>query len=238
MDRPYILCHMTMSLDGKVTGDFLKSPACEKATELYYEINRDRKANGFICGRVTMEESFTGGYYPDLSTYVPVKRPFEGKMDFLVDGLAGFYAVAFDPSGKLGWRSNRIVDPDGDPGYDGAQIIEVLTEQADERYLAYLESMEIPYLFAGEREIDVETALFKLKRIIGCESLLLEGGSILNGAFQRADVIDELSLVVAPVTGDRESKPLFMDAAMQDFTLSCAETIEGNLILHYKRKSC
>ena len=63
-----------------------------------------------------------------------------------------FYAVAFDPHGRLGWQSARIQDPEGDEGYDGAQIVEVLTEAADGRYLGYLRSLGIPYVFAGERE--------------------------------------------------------------------------------------
>ena len=184
MNRPYIICHMTTSIDGKVTGDFLFRPECAKATELYYEINRELKCDGYICGRVTMEGSFTRGYYPDLSEYAPVHHDHGFKMDFMLDDMSGFYAVAFDPKGRLGWKSNKIVDPDGDIGYDNAQIIEVLTEQVDERYLGYLEEMEIPYIFAGETEIDVELALFKLKNIIGCERLLLEGGSIINGVVE------------------------------------------------------
>lgn len=231
MNRPYIICHMVTSLDGKVTGDFLFTPECEGATEIYYDINRKLKCNGFICGRVTMESSFTGGYYPDLSEFEPVHND----MDFMLDDMSGFYAVAFDPKGRLGWKSNKIIDPDGDPGYDGAQIIEVLTEQVDERYLGYLESMEIPYIFAGETEIDVEIALFKLKNIIGCETLLLEGGSIINGSFQRADLIDELSLVVAPIVADKDGKPLFMDSTITDVDLIKAENINGNLVLNYRR---
>ena len=214
MNRPYIICHMTTSLDGKVTGNFLSAPECGKATDLYYQINRDYKADAFACGRVTMEGSFTGGWYPDLSEFAPVHHDMDWKMDFIVDDLTGFYAVAFDPHGRLGWKSNRIMDADEDPGYDKAQIIEVLTEQVDPRYLGYLESMEIPYIFAGETEIDIPFALFKLRNIVGINTLLLEGGSILNGAFQRAGVIDELSLVVAPIVEEAEDKPLFMDSTM------------------------
>ncbi len=236
MNRPYIICHMVTSLDGKVTGDFLFGPECEGATEIYYDINRKLKCNGFICGRVTMEGSFTGGYYPDLSAYEPVHHDLDLKMDFILDDMTGFYAVAFDPKGKLGWKSNKIIDPDSDPGYDGAQIIEVLTEQVDERYLGYLESMEIPYIFAGETEIDVNFALFKLKNIIGCETLLLEGGSIINGSFERADAIDELSLVVAPIVANKDDKPLFADSTILAFELTKSETINGNLVLNYKRK--
>ena len=232
MTRPYIICHMVTSIDGKVTGDFLFQNECAEATDIYYRINREHKADGFICGRVTMEGSFTGGFYPDLSQYKPV----DNKTDFLVDDLSGFYAVAFDTHGKLGWRSNKIIDPDGDPGYDGAQIIEVLSENVDERYLGYLEAMKIPYIFAGENAIDVELALVKLKNIIGCETLLLEGGSIINGSFERAGVVDELSLVVAPIIAGKDSKPLFMDSDIVNFELVRSENENGNLVLNYKRK--
>lgn len=231
MKRPYIICHMVTSIDGKVTGDFLFSPECKGATEIYYEINRKMRCNGFICGRVTMESSFTGGYYPDLSEFEPVYH----NMDFMPDDMTGFYAVAFDPKGRLGWKSSKIIDPDGDPGYDGAQIIEVLTEQVDKRYLSYLESMKIPYIIAGKDEIDIDFALFKLRSIVGCETLLLEGGSIINGSFQRLDAIDELSLVVAPVIADKDDKPLFMNGMFSNYELVKSENINGNLVLNYKR---
>ena len=161
MNRPYIVCHMVTSIDGKVTGDFLSHPLCEAATEIYYEMNRTYKekgGSGFICGRVTMEQSFTGGWYPDLSGYSPI-LPDPVLQNFLPDpkDMSGFYAIAFDPKGKLGWRAPFIED--SDPGYDRAQVIEVLTEQVDGRYLAYLREQGIPYLFAGKEAIDVALAL-------------------------------------------------------------------------------
>jgi len=237
MNRPYIICHMVTSVDGKVTGDFLFRPECERATEIYYELNREMKCDGFICGRVTMEGSFTQGWYPDLSRYAPVHKDMEPKADYVADELSGFYAVAFDTHGRLGWKENRIVDPDEDPGYDGAQIVEVLSEDVDERYLGYLKAMGISYVFAGKNSIDVELALHKLKSLFGCETLLLEGGSILNGAFERAGAVDELSLVEAPVVAGEDSKSLFMNSDIMGFELLRADSREGNLILRYKRKS-
>ena len=234
MKRPYIICHMTTSIDGKVTGDFLSRPECEKATDIYYELNREYNkngANGFICGRVTMESSFTGGWYPDLSGYEPV----EDKNDFISDNLSGFYAISFDPKGKLGWKSNKIIDED--PGYGNAQIIEVLTEQVDGRYLAYLREMDIPYIFAGETEIDVIIALEKLKTFMGINSILLEGGSVVNGYFQRADVIDELSLVVAPIIADADDKPLFMNSAVSNFELKEIKRYDDVIWTNYKKVS-
>lgn len=234
MHKPYIICHMVTSVDGKVTGEFLSRPECEAATDVYYELNREYNKNGengFICGRVTMESSFTGGWYPDLTEYPLI----ESKDDFIPDNLSGFYAVSFDPKGKLGWKSNKIIDED--PGYNNAQIIEVLTAQVDGRYLGYLRAMEIPYIFAGETKIDVEIALEKLKNLMGISSLLLEGGSIVNGYFERAGVIDELSLVVAPIVADAEDKPLFMASSISDFELKEIKQYANSVIwLNYKRK--
>ena len=227
---------MLTSIDGKVTGDFLFSPECVGATEIYYRLNRELRADGFICGRVTMEGSFTGGWYPDLAEYEGISLGEDAKKDFVAESLSGFYAVAFDTHGSLGWKSNRIIDPDEDPGYDGAQIIEVLSENVDGRYIGYLREINIPYIFAGKNNIDVELALNKLKKLLGCSTLLLEGGSIINGAFERAGAIDELSLVVAPVVADKDSKPLFMSADFNSFQLIRADAENGNTILNYKRK--
>ncbi len=230
MTGPYIICHMVTSIDGKVTGDFLFRPECEAATEIYYEINRNYKADGFICGRVTMESSFTGGWYPDLSKHESI----ESKDDFIPDNLSGFFAVCFDPKGKLGWKNNTIIDED--PGYNNAQIIEVLTEQVDGRYLAYLQKMKIPYIFAGKNEIDVEFALHTLA-MHGINNLLLEGGSVVNGYFERADMIDELSLVVAPTIANAEDKPLFMDSVISNFELKEIKQYDDSVVwLNYKRK--
>ena len=231
MNRPYIICHMVTSIDGKVTGNFLFRPECGNATDIYYEINRNLKADGFICGRITMEGSFTGGWYPDLSQYEPCTE----KDDYIAASLSGFYAVAFDTNGKLGWKSDKITDPDGDPGYDGAQIIEIISENVDARYLSYLRKKGITYIFCGKNEIDVTIALEKLSNIIGCRKLLLEGGSIINGAFLRADAIDELSLVSAPVIAGDDSKPLFYESVIADFELTKSENANGVLVLNYKK---
>lgn len=230
MIRPQIICHMTMSLDGMVTGDFLAAPESADAIQTYYQIHRSFGADAFACGRITMEGSFTGGWYPDLNDFGPRPEP----IDWLPDDVSGFYAVAFDPHGRLGWKSARIEDPDGDPGYDKARIIEVLTRQADRRYLSYLQFLEIPYIFAGDTQIDVEEALMKLRSYFGIQTLLLEGGSILNGAFQRCGVIDELSLVVAPVTAEG-GKPLFTQGAMDAYRLTGVRREGDTLVLNYKR---
>ncbi len=231
MNRPYIICHMVTSLDGRVTGDFLYSPACEAATDVYYRINRDYQADAYACGRVTMEGSFTGGWQPDLAEFAGVDIP---RRDHVADPDAHFFAVAFDRHGRLGWRTACIKDED--PGYDGAHIIEVLCQDAPDAYLAYLQNIGVSYIFAGETDLDLPLALEKLQRLFGINKLLLEGGSIINGAFQRAGLIDELSLVIAPVVADAADKPLFMDSQMAAFIQTDLKQYGGGVIwLNYKK---
>lgn len=232
---------MVTSADGKATGEFLWRPECSAATAAYYEINRKYMsygADGFICGRITMQGSFTGGYYPDLTAYSSDRcAPVSNKIWLGREPLGGFYAVAFDPRGRLGWRSSHICDPDGDPGYDGARIIEVLTEQTDARYLAYLEDTDIPYIVAGGEYIDVPCALAALREHFGIKRLLLEGGSVINGHFLRAGCVDELSLVQSPIIADREDKPLFDSATPEAFTLAACEVYDGAVWLNYKKSN-
>ena len=83
--------------------------------------------------------------------------------------------------------------------------------------------------------MDLAIALDKLKSLFGINTFLLEGGSILNGAFQREGYIDEISAVVAPLIADKEGKPLFFDSANMDFTLDSAQKFGDTLCLKYKK---
>lgn len=227
--KPYIICHMLMSIDGKVTGDFLYTEECEAATEEYYRINRDYQADAFACGSVTMEGSFTGGFKPDLSAYEGVSVPRE---DYVADETATYYAISFDRTGRVGWTESRIYDED--PGYDNAHIVEVLCETVSDKYLAYLRDIGVSYIFAGKEEMNVTLAVEKLNKLFGIKKLMLEGGSIINGAFQREGLVDELSLVQVPTIAESEGKPLFFDSNMEQYKLAQVEQLdEGANWLRY-----
>lgn len=230
MNRPYIICHMLQSIDGKVTGEFLSRRECEEGTNIYYKINREFKADAFACGRITMEGSFTSSYYPDLSKYQGVKIE---RKDYISKYNKKFFAVSFDRKGRLGWKTSTIVDED--PGYGGAHIIEVLSEQVKDEYLSYLQDIGVSYIFAGKDDIDILLAVSKLHDLFGIEKLLLEGGSILNGAFNKVGIIDEISLVVVPITGSTLDKPLFYEGNVENYKLVSSKTIGQNVILNYKR---
>lgn len=216
-EKPYVICHMVVSLDGKVTGDYLESETGTLAAGEYFRIHREFSADAFLCGRTTMEGSFTHGTPPYLASFSDARLP---RTDYIAETDTRFYAVAVDPRGKLGWADTKIHDED--PGYDNAHIIEVLTESVSDAFLAFLRSRNISYIFCGETEIDIPLMLSKLSSLFPIKKLLLEGGGVTNGFFADADAIDELSLVVAPVfDGNANSVNLFerKTSSVADFRL-------------------
>ncbi len=228
--RPVVICHMVTSIDGKVTGDFLYSEKGLQVSESYYEINRMLKGDAFACGRVTMESSFTNGFKPDLSSFADAVLPCE---DYIAMKHS-YYAVSFDRLANVGWTDNMIHDED--EGYDNCHIIEVVTENAPASMLAYYRSIGVSYIFAGKDDIDLKLALNKLYSIFGIKKLLLEGGSIINGSFEREGLIDSLSLVVAPMIGNKDDKPLFMNSDMCEFRHIGTNPMEdGSIWIRYAK---
>lgn len=238
MDRPYIICHMVTSLDGKVTGGFLEKSEYSGLIENYYQIHRDYGADGFLCGRITMEGSFP---QPPVQSTV-YEGPVIDRIDFVAE-KAPFYAVAVDPRGKLWWTNPVLSDPD--EGYNGARIIEVLTENVTDAFLAHLRSQGVSYIFAGNAEMDLPLVVQKLKQLLGIETLLLEGGGIVNGSFLQKDLIDEISLVMVPaVEPSEKAVPLFQTGKYQSdntmvasFRLKEVKKLDsGGLWLTYKKQ--
>ena len=185
MNRPYIVCHMSASLDGKITGSYMLTPEAESAFEEYERINQFYQPQAWINGRVTIDENFTFYEKPELPENVPV-IPHD---DYAVIGDFENYIAAVDPSGRLGWKQNYVEYA----GRPKAHVIEILTEQVSDAYLVFLQEKKISYIFAGTDTIDFTVAVKKLKLLFGIEKLKLSGGGILNWSFAQAWLIDELN---------------------------------------------
>lgn len=75
-----------------------------------------------------------------------------------------------------------------------------MTEVASISYRAYLRKCGVSYILAGKAELDCEMAMGKLHRLFHIERLLICGGGAVDWTFLQADMVDELSLVLSPVT--------------------------------------
>jgi len=232
--RPYIILHMLTTIDGKITGSFLSESIVQELCDEYYRINREYKADAFVCGRITMEGSFTGGKLVDLSKYIGTNLPFS---DYIAK-KSSYYAVSIDPHGKLCWYGSDIKDED--PGYNNAHVIEVLTESVKKEYLAYLQDKEISYIFCGKEKIDVNLLNEKLYSIFGIKRLMLEGGGLTDSLFYNENCIDELSLVQVPIVDtDNKGLDLFTSKTnnLQNFKLkNIKKLINSGIWLNYIKK--
>lgn len=218
-DRPYVVCHMTPSVDGRIVTRGW--PLRRGALDEYERTARTFGADAWIVGRVSMEPYAGAARIPPRRGREPIPR-----RDRFARSDAPSYAIAIDPSGKLRWESGAI---------DGEHVVTVLTEQVPDRYLAFLRSQGVSYVFGGRTAIDLRAVLRKLRTGLGIRTLLLEGGGRINGSFLAADLVDELSLVVAPVADGTVGTPTLFDVAGRSgparrLTLISAERRRGDLL--------
>lgn len=225
--RPYIVCHMMTALDGKITGPFMEASETKIVDKEYERTNESFHPHAWLCGRVTMEANFTRGHKPVLDEN-PSVYP---RTDYVAKPNTEMYIVSVDPSGKLGWTQN-YVDYMSRPS---AHIIEVLTDKVSDAYIAYLRKYEISYIFAGDDSLNCTLAARKLKALFGIEVLMLSGGGFINWSFLQEDLVDELSIVIAPVTdGESNTVTLFEKAAYLPqkapvaFSLKSVEPVKGD----------
>jgi len=185
---------MLSSIDGRIDGvslrDFMGSND--------YEITGLKlKGDAWACGRTTMQLHFA-----DRKPFKSKSRKPAGPRPVHVAHRAKSYAVSIDTLGKLRWSRNDI---------GGDHLICVVSELAPEDYLAELQKRGISYIVAGKTSVDLARGVKLLGKHFGIKTLLLEGGGNINGGFLDADLVDEVSLLLAPGIDGRHQIPTVFD---------------------------
>lgn len=228
--RPRVICHMATSLDGRIVVDGWPSAADVRGE--YEQVHASYDADGWMCGRITMEP-FAGAVRSDAE----VAREYRGastREDFVAEGDHESFAFAVDLGGRLAWKSNDI---------DGDHVVALLSDRVSDEYLAYLKERGVSYLLAGKRELDAPLALEKIGARFGVRTLMLEGGGKINGTMLRAGLIDEVSVIVAPVADGRIGTPALFDVeggkvAPMQLALVSVERREAEILwLRYRVES-
>lgn len=183
MKRPHVTCHMLGTLDGRTLG---KNWGLKHASRYFEGPASKIKVDAWIVGRVTMQEFASHELTrPRAGKFAPIPRT-----DFKGKHKAKTYCVAIDPSGKCRWDTNMVTTE---------HVIEVLTEKVTDEYLDHLRERQVSYIFGGKTELDLELVLLKLRQLFGIKKVRVDGGGHVNGSFLRAGLIDEMSLVLAPL---------------------------------------
>lgn len=230
--KPRIICHMVSSIDGRLEPQRWTAPASgnkDDLLDLYEQVAEKLNADGWMIGRKTM------AYYAKGCPQKITEPYAELRNTFVAHGRQGKkVAVVLDPSGKLHYQQDQV---------NGNHVISILGQQVPDHYLAELRSIGVSYLFAGQNGHDLDTAMESLGQDFGIRSILLEGGGLINGAFLKAKLIDEISLLVYPGIDGLSGIPSIFEYAGQpdeqpaqnlSLDLRSAQTLNSGMVwLHY-----
>jgi len=163
----------------------------------YFEETAEKiPADAWLVGRVTMQE-FSSKNEHAVNENVDIP-----KEDFVAQ-RSNTYAVVIDPSGKCYWDTNMV---------STEHVIEVLTEKVRGGYLEHLRSKNVSYIFGGKENLDLDLVLQKLYSLFDIKIVRIDGGGHVNGSFLKANLIDEFSLVLAPVADGTIGSPTVFEA--------------------------
>lgn len=159
MNKPYIVCHMMTSVDGRI--DCAMTEHLPGVQE-YYDTLDALDAPTRISGRVTAElETALPGKFEAKTAEALGKEAFSKAAD------AEGYEIVVDTHGTLLW---------GESAEDERPLLILTSEQVSKEYLAYLNGKHISWIACGKEHVDLKRA---------CEILaagLLDEVSILIGA--------------------------------------------------------
>lgn len=180
MKRPYIICHMMTSVDGRI--DCAMTEHLPGVQE-YYDTLDELSAPSRVSGRVTaqLEMSLPGEFRP--------KEPYTalGGEAYRKAADAEGYEIVMDTRGSLLWEN----DPES-----RRPLLIVTSEKVSREYLAYLDENNISWIACGSDRIDLPRVCGLLYEKFGVERMAVVGGGHINAGFLGAGLLDEVSVLI------------------------------------------
>lgn len=218
MIRPHIICHMMISIDGRID--------CEMTAKIsgvkeYYDSLKALNVQATVSGRVTAQLELAQD-----GEFVSKKEEIFGREGFSKKCDSDNYCVVVDTKGSLLWTHPKELNQ---------PLIVITTMSVKKDYLDYLDSERISWIAVGEKQIDLVHACEILAREFGIERMAIVGGGHINAGFLREGLLDEVSLVVGPAIDGRVGMTALFDGldAQKEPTPLKLETVNRyNDVLH------
>lgn len=227
MNKPYIVCYMMTSVDGRIDCDMVAQLA---GVEDYYPLLDELGLQSAVSGKTTarLELAEAGEFHPENAS------PFGKETISKKAESSNGYTIVLDTRGTLLWKH--------DSEYEKPHIL-LLSQQVSREYLAYLDEKNISYIVTGKTEIDLTAACEVLKETFGIERMGIVGGPANNTAFLDAGLLDEVIVLIgAGIDGRASFPPVFNRADNGSnkptlLTLVEAKTYDsGAVFIRYKTK--
>lgn len=202
MKKPYIICHMMMSIDGRID--------CAMTSQLsgvddYYATLDALDTPTTVSGRVTAQLEMADGIFEAKDRSPLGKEGFSKKTD------AAGYEIVADTHGKLLWHDAS--------GMEKPYLI-LTDEQVPTEYLRYLDSRSISWIACGKNGIDLPRACGILAGEFGVKRMSIVGGPAINTAFLNNGLLDEISLLIGAGVDGRLEMPSVFDGRDQSYPLT------------------
>lgn len=225
MKRPYIVCHMMTSVDGRIDCAMTEQlPGVED----YYRTLDALQTPTTVSGRVTAElEMALPGTFAAAQAHPLGREAFSKAAD------AAGYEIVADTAGKLLW-------PDAS-GMEKPYLI-LTSERVSEEYLDYLDGRHISWIAAGEERVDLARAARILAEHFSVSRMAIVGGAQINTAFLEAGLLDEVSVLVGAGIDGRGGMPALFDGRAEDspvlsLRLESAQAFESGAVwLRYRTR--
>ena len=194
MKRPYTICHMMISLDGRID--------CAMTSKLrgvddYYTTLNEIDVPTTVSGRVTAElELAEPGFFEPKNNEIYGKEGFSKKAD------AAGYEVIIDTNGKLLWN---------DAADMSKPYLIVTSEKVKKEYLDYLDGRHISWIVCGKDSVDLARASQILAEEFNVRRMGIVGGAKINTAYLEAGLLDEISILIGAGIDGRGGMPAVFD---------------------------
>lgn len=226
MNRPYIISHMMMSVDGRIDCPMVAQISGDE----YYTALESFGTSSKLSGRVTaaLECSAVAEETEGCSGTGLAAECFHQAVQ------AEEYTIVVDTRGRLQFNQSQA---------DGHPLLVVMSEQVTEAHLEQLSQQGVSWIATGRERIDLSRAVEILHSEFGVERLVVVGGGFINGGFLQAGLIDEVSVMIAPGVDGRQGQTAVFDGctwkadAPYRLRLKSVSQMEGTEVL-WVRYTC